>query len=110
MDGAMPRAKRRQVPPTEDWVQLRHFGETLILEYAEEALAQYRVELEPDDEHFRAISEPRLFAHRFPTAQPMPWALDEGKWHLVLRLPPRQLRRAQRADAPHAEQAVLFSM
>jgi hypothetical protein len=61
------------------------FGETLTLEYAEEALSQYRVEFEPDDAHFRAISEPRLFEHRFPSPQPMLWEGDEGEWHQVLR-------------------------
>jgi putative transposase len=84
------------------------FGETLTLEYAEEALSQYRVEFEPDDEHFRAISEPRLFAHRFPSAQPLLWELGEADWHQVLRLPPYQPRRKPKAAAATGEQARLF--
>lgn len=47
------------------------FGETLTLEFAEEALAQYRVEFAPEDQYFQAITEPRLFEHRFPSSQPM---------------------------------------
>lgn len=60
------------------------FGETLMLEFAEEALSHYRVEFEPDDEHFGAISEPHLFAHRFASPQPMPWEVDDDEWHQVL--------------------------
>jgi putative transposase len=84
------------------------FGETLTLEFAEEALAQYRVEFAPDDEHFRAITEPRLFAHRFTSRQPKLWELGDGEWLKVLRLPDYQARGKRAAAAAVAQQIDLF--
>lgn len=66
---------------------VRKSSQTLTLEFAEEALARYRVEFAPDDEHFGAVTEPRLFAHRFASLQPQLWELRDGEWHTVLPLP-----------------------
>ncbi len=60
------------------------------------------------DEHIRAITEPRLFEHRFPSAQPVLWELSDGEWHHVLRLSPYRARRKRGMDAAVGGQAPLF--
>ncbi|HEV8190732.1 MAG TPA: hypothetical protein VGP82_04505, partial [Ktedonobacterales bacterium] len=72
------------------------FGETLTLDYADEALAQYRVAFEPDERHLRDVTEPRLFEHRYPSPQPVLWEVPDGEWHLAIRLPPPRPRRLPR--------------
>lgn len=69
------------------------FGETLTLDYADEPLAQYHVAFEPDEQHLRDVSEPRLFEHRYPSPQPVLWEVPNGEWHLAIRLPPPRPRR-----------------
>jgi transposase InsO family protein len=76
------------------------FGETVTLEYADTALAQYKVEYEPDERHIRALTEPHLFPARFPVLQPFLWDdLSGVEWRVVLRLHPYKKRRARVQDA-----------
>ena len=75
------------------------FGETLTLEFKEEALAQYEVAYEPDARHIRQITNPLLFAHRFPSPQPFLWDVSDVPWHKVLRVPPSRPRRTRPAEA-----------
>lgn len=79
--------------------------ETLTIEYASEALAQYRVVVEPDGRHLRRVDEPRLFPTRFPSPQRCLPVLDEIVWHPARQLAPYRPRR-QRAD--RGRQAHLF--
>lgn len=71
--------------------------DTLTIEYASEALAQYRVAFEPNGRHLRRVDEPQLFPTRFPSPQPYLPVLDETVWHPVVQLAPYRPRR-QRAD------------
>ena len=76
------------------------FGETVTLEYADTALAQYKVEYEPDERHIRALTEPHLFPARFAALQPFLWDdLSGVEWRVVLRLHPYKKRRARVQDA-----------
>jgi len=52
------------------------FGDTLTVEHATDALAQYRVAYEPDERHLRGITEPHLFETRYPSPQPFLPPLD----------------------------------
>ncbi len=75
------------------------FGETLTLEFKEEALAQYQVAYEPDERHIRQITIPLLFEHRFPSLQPFLGDFSDVPWHKVLRVPPSMPRRKRSAEA-----------
>ena len=62
-------------------------GETLTVEYAAEALAQYRIAYAPDGRQIRDITEPRLFANRHSSSQPFLASLETVPWRPALRLP-----------------------
>lgn len=83
------------------------YEQTLTVEFADEALAQYQVTYQPDRRHFPAIAEPRLFEtpHRSPQA-PL-WEVDEGAWLKVLRLPDYAPHHARPS---RAGQSPLFSL
>jgi len=76
-------------------VAVWRYEQTLTVEFADEALAQYPVTDQPDRRHFTAIAEPRRFAtpHRPPQAPR--WEVGEGAWLKVLRLPDYATRRAR---------------
>jgi hypothetical protein len=80
-------------------------GETLTIEYATEALAQYRLTYEADGRHIRAVSEPRLFATRHQSPQSWLPRLEALDWQ-----PARQLSRyrARRIRQRLAAQLLLF--
>jgi transposase len=84
------------------WVE----EETLTIEYATEALAQYRVAYEPDGRRFRAVDEPRLFPTRYPSPQPFLPPLDAVEWHPAQRLAPY---RSRRKNAGEGRQERLFA-
>jgi hypothetical protein len=81
-------------------------GETLTVEYATEALAQYRVAYGSDGRGLREVDEPRLFPTRYPLPQPFLPPLDEVTWHPARRLAPY---RARRASAGEGRQIRLFT-
>lgn len=68
-------------------------GETLTIEYATEALAQYRVSLEEDEQRIHEVSDPHLFVTGHASPQPFLSALDEVAWHPAQRLAPYRPRR-----------------
>jgi len=72
------------------------YGETLLLEFSEEPLAQYTVAYEPDRRHLRDVAPRQLFETRYRSPQLPLWELGEGEWLRVLRIPPflRQERRS----------------
>ncbi len=80
-------------------------GETLTVEYATEALAQYQVAYEADALRIREVSEVRLFPTRFPAPQPFLPPLEELDWRPAQRLAPYRPRR-KRGGGGH--QARLF--
>jgi putative transposase len=82
-------------------------GETLTVEYATDTLAQYTVAYEPDERHIRAVTEPRLFATRYPSPQPLLDGLTAVEWHPALRLP---RYRARLRPTATSEQARLFPL
>jgi len=88
-------------------VAVWRYEQTLTVEFADEALAQYQVTDQPDRRHFTAIAEPRLFEtpHRSPQA-PL-WEVDEGEWLKVLRLPDYAPHHARPS---RAGQLPLFSL
>jgi hypothetical protein len=73
------------------------YGETLTIEFSEQPLSQYAVQYEPDQRHFRAITDRQLFETQFQSPQQTLWELGDGEWLAVLRVPPTpQSRRRQR--------------
>ncbi len=82
------------------------YEQTLTVEFADEALAQYTVAYQPDKRHFTAVEEPRLFETPHRSPQPFLWELGDGEWLKVLRVPAYAPRRPRRSVAL---QAKLFS-
>ena len=82
-------------------------GETVTVEYATEALAQYRISDEPDGRRFRAVDRPRLFPTRYPSPQPFLAPLDAVEWHPAQRLAPYRRRRARTGEG---QQERLFDV
>jgi hypothetical protein len=83
------------------------YGETLLLEFSDEPVAQYRVDYEPDWRHFREISPQQLFETQYRSPRLALWELCEGEWLKVVRVPPPWQGR-QRASS--VEQLALFAI
>ncbi|MDQ6831813.1 MAG: helix-turn-helix domain-containing protein [Chloroflexota bacterium] len=81
------------------------YRETLTVTFVDEPLAEYRGRYEPDRYHFRAITDPHLFATPFVSPQLPLFAPDETVWIKVLRLPDYAPRHSR---LPHREQPRLF--
>jgi hypothetical protein len=75
------------------------YGETLLLEFSDQPLAQYRVTYEPDRRHLRDIVPRQLFETQYQLPQLPLWELGEGEWLKVLRLP--------RSRSPHPRSPVI---
>jgi len=73
-------------------------GETLTIEYATEALAQYRVSLEEDEQRIRNASDPQLFVTGHASPQPFLSPLDEVEWRPAQRLAPYRPRRRRNGE------------
>ena len=69
------------------------YGETLLLEFSDEPLAQYRVSYEPDRRHFRDVVPRQVFETRHQSPQPPLWELGDREWLKVVRVPPAARRR-----------------
>jgi putative transposase len=72
------------------------YGETLMLAFSDEPLAQYAVEYEPDRWQLRDVRPRQLFETQFQSPQLVLWELGDGEWLRVLHVP-NQLRRPQSA-------------
>ncbi len=82
------------------------YGETLLLEFAEEPLAQYSVSHEPNRHHLRDVVPRQLFETRYQSPQLPLWEIGDGEWLKVVRmLPSLQRDRHERT----AEQLVLLA-
>ena len=82
-------------------------GDTLTVEYATDTLARYRIAYEPDERRIRSVTEPQIFATRYPSPQPFIAALATLEWCRALRLPPYQPHRKRRRGGGQVE---LFSL
>jgi hypothetical protein len=65
----------------------------LILSFAEEPLAQYKVTYASAGKRLRQITDPRLFETPFQSPQMFLWEQGLADWHLVLKLPEYAPRR-----------------
>jgi transposase len=83
------------------------YADTLTLEFADEPLAQYKVEYQPDRRHLRQVEPVRLFATRFRSPQPPLWEVGEGEWLKVVRVP--LPARRSRPTGAKGVQGLLFS-
>ncbi len=82
-------------------------GETVTVEYAAEALAQYQAAFETDERRIREIGAAQLFPTRFPSPQPFLPLLAETEWRTALRLARYRPRRRRHANG---NQAPLFAV
>ncbi len=82
-------------------------GETLTIEYATEALAQYRVSLEEGEQRIREVSDPQLFVTGHASPQPFLSPLDEVGWSPARRLAPYCPRRQRGGEG---KQEPLFTV
>ncbi len=83
------------------------YEQTLTVEFADEALAQYRVAYQPDKRHFTALGAPRLFETPHRSPQLPLWELGDGEWLKVVRLPDYAPRKRQVVGQ---RQAPLFAL
>jgi putative transposase len=82
------------------------YGETLLLEFSDEPLAQYSVAHEPDRRHLRDVVPRQVFETRYRSPQLFLWDHGDGEWLKVVRLNPLPLRHRQKRTA---EQLALFA-
>jgi hypothetical protein len=82
-------------------------GDTLTIEYATAALAQYQVTVEADGRRIRDVTEPGFFATAHGSPQPFLPVLDEVAWEPAQRLPPY---RARSVHAGASRQEHLFDL
>jgi len=66
------------------------YGESLLLEFSDQPLAQYSVAYEPDHRHLREVVPRQLFETRYRSSQLALWELGDGEWLKVVRLPRRE--------------------
>jgi len=71
------------------------YGETLMLEFSAEPLAQYSVSYEPDRRPLRDVVPRQLFETQYRSPQLALWEIGEGEWFKVVCLPPSQRREAR---------------
>jgi len=91
--------------PVTVWV---HEG-SLKIEYQAVTLATYRVEVEDDRKHLRAVSNPRLVETPFRSPQLTLWTLSPDEWVLYWRTPDPVPARRKR-PAYEISQQVLFDL
>lgn len=77
-------------------IQVDIFQDVLTLDYQQERLSRYSVEWQPDDRHFARVGYPRLYQHRYQSAQLDLWQPGEVEWFVILRAAPRGRRRRGR--------------
>ncbi|MBV9282493.1 MAG: helix-turn-helix domain-containing protein [Chloroflexi bacterium] len=75
------------------------YGETLLLEFSDEPLAQYSVAYEPDHRRLREVTPRQLFATQYRSPQLPLWELGAGEWLQVVRAPPVAHRERRHAAA-----------
>jgi hypothetical protein len=75
------------------------YGETLLLEFSDEPLAQYSVAYEPDRRRLRDVQPRQIFETQRRSAQAALWELGEREWLKVLRMPPLSPRRRRAGEA-----------
>ncbi len=66
-------------------VQVDIFQDVLTLDYHQERLSRYSVEWQPDGHHFRRVGNPRLYDHRYQSAQLELWKPGEVEWFVIIR-------------------------
>jgi putative transposase len=77
-------------------------SETLTIEHATEALAQYQVTLEADGRGLREVGEPRLYATGHGSPQPFLPTFEQVEWRPAQRLAPYRARRRRQIMARQA--------
>jgi transposase InsO family protein len=69
------------------------YGETLLLEFADEPLSQYSVTYDADRRHLKDVQPRQLFETRHRSPQLALWELGDGEWLKVVRVLPRASAR-----------------
>lgn len=82
------------------------YGEHLTVVFANQPLAHYTVEYQPDQKHLRNVTDPRLVETAYRSPQLPLWTLGDHEWLKVVRLPASAMHRP-RAVAPTGIQAAL---
>jgi putative transposase len=72
------------------------YGETLLVEFSDEPLAQYSVAYEPNRRHLREVVPRQHFETQYQSPQLPIWDLGDGEWLHVLRLQPYARPRQDR--------------
>ncbi len=73
------------------------YEEHLTVEFADEPLAQYQVEYQPNKKDLRQVTPVRLFETQYQSRQLAFWSQDTVEWHQVIREEPYAPRRRKKA-------------
>lgn len=71
------------------------WGETLLVAFSDEPLAQYRLTYEPEWHYFREIAKCQLFDTKYHPPQMLLWEMGESDCLKVLGVPPSTPRRSR---------------
>ncbi|MDQ5854580.1 MAG: DDE-type integrase/transposase/recombinase [Chloroflexota bacterium] len=82
------------------------YGEHLTVVFTDQPLAHYTVDYQPDQKHFRSVSNPQLVETQYRSPQLPLWTFGDGEWLKVLRIPVSGIRRGPPAPLA-AVQAML---
>ena len=77
-------------------IQVDLFQDVLTLDYQQERLSRYSVAWQPDDCHVARVGSPRLYHHRYQSAQLELWQPGEVEWFVIIRTNPPARRRKSR--------------
>ena len=94
---AEPGLERRRVAV---WL----YKEQLSIEFDETLLVQYTVDYQPDQKHFRAVADPRIYETHYRSPQLSLWHFGDDEWLKVLRLPVR--RRTKRSQSSVTQESL----
>ena len=82
------------------------YNEELAVVFREQPVAYYTVEYQPDQKHFRSVTNPQLIETPYRSRQLALWELGEGEWLKILRLPSPALRTKRHAAAPVVQERL----
>ena len=82
-------------------------NEQLSIEFNNTLLVQYTVAYQPDQKHFRAVTDPHIYETQYRSPQLSLWKFGDAEWLKILRQPLLPARRKRQSSS--ATQQQLFT-
>jgi putative transposase len=83
------------------------YREQLSIEFNDALLVQSSVAYQPDQKHFRSITDPRIYATHYQSPQLPLWQFGDDEWLKIVRLQPMNARKKHQSST--AAQQRLFA-